>query len=255
MSLYYFSDADIEEIKNSVTIPEIFDYLGIRHKRKGNYVLFICPKHSATHFGAANYSLSKGICRCFACNTSFSVFKLVQIVQNKDFHSAVAEVAEYAGIADRYLKQNKPHIKTKYPLRPLKSSEKKLLGFSPINSYDEIINIVPYKLDETSLKPGQRCIPSEYDYYYITRKSSYSLNDYMKEEPLAYRIMILERVAYMLGRIDRALMGPQCNDTELIKLEMMTITSLKEKREEILNIGNEFGLQRVLNAIKTLKKE
>lgn len=258
MSQYNFNDRDLEEIKDSVSFPDIFDYLGISYKKAGNNIDFICPVHHATHYGGAKFNARKNICKCFVCDKVFSVFDLVQAVNNTTFIDSVIAVAEYAGIAHRYLKNPEDaKKKVKYAMRPLKKHELKLLDFadtSPSDSYN-IVGVSPYKLSDEELPKGYICEPAyDGDYYYICERYKYSFNDFIAEDPLRARVMILEHADTKIKKLERNIRWYEQNIVELDFLRKSSIAELTEQLEKVRKLGNEFGLQRVLNEMKKAQK-
>jgi hypothetical protein len=80
-----------KEILNAFTGKgeSVLDALGIKYKKKGSYVFFLClnPKHDDIH--ATNCFLTQTGCVCKACGKRMSFLEIVQTVTGKNYPQAI----------------------------------------------------------------------------------------------------------------------------------------------------------------------
>ena len=81
----YFSDALLRRLRNDVRLPLVMQELGWPHKRRGEQVVFLCPRCHEYH-SAVNPRTNLG--RCFYCETNFNPIDFTMIVRECDFVSA-----------------------------------------------------------------------------------------------------------------------------------------------------------------------
>jgi DNA primase len=95
----FFSDATLEEVRNSVNIVSVVsEYVALR-KRGRNHVAR-CPFHNEKT-PSFNVNEERQIFMCFGCHTGGDVFKFVMLMEHLTFPEAVRHIAERHGIVLR----------------------------------------------------------------------------------------------------------------------------------------------------------
>ena len=88
---------DIEQIKNTVSGPEIVDHFGLETKKMGSLISILCPFHDDEHYGSC-YVYDKGI-HCYVCDHSWDVIEFTQDMLGCSFVDALKYLSENFGIA------------------------------------------------------------------------------------------------------------------------------------------------------------
>lgn len=255
ISHYNISDDAIADAKD-VSFDILFQHYDIRYTTSKGYSMidYICPfhEHSTNTYHASKWYPDRKYCMCYACNEKLDTIDFVSKMENIPFREAVVRVLEIAGIDNKYIKDGKRQDKKPFQLRYLTKKEKIALGFSVSNNTPKvtisnnktIYNVGVKKFTYDKPKNGE---PYIYDYdtdaYVIldTVSESEMWKDLMKNDPLFYRTMILEKVSEVLNEIHYYMSK---NPPDYV------VEALNERKKIVEKVAEDFGYYRVVNYLK-----
>ena len=82
---------DKEEVRERVDVAALLDSYGIRHRRVGGSLSFLCQVHRDTR-PSASFSVDRKSWKCFSCGEGGDVFSFVMAMEGMAFPQAVEKL-------------------------------------------------------------------------------------------------------------------------------------------------------------------
>lgn len=247
MSNYKFDDADIKRLKDDTDFESLFSNLGIEYQKSNNrYLDFLCPFHQDTHFGSAKVDLISKKCKCFVCDKSFSPLDLIMETEGKNFHEALITLANIEGCLWEFEQKLENKSQSQYPLRRLTSKEKKLLGFRETEIKD-VVSVSKSNIPDSIYDVKGR-------YYLQQKNTSLSWNFLYVHYPTEYRGIVLSQCYSRMKELSAKITSTEAfinsYDGDCKWYFEENLKMLKRDYQNIEAIAKNFGIERVISAIK-----
>lgn len=142
----YFSEEDIDYLKELVTPLMAVQALGIETRKFGRDLSILCPSpdHNDQHFGSCKIMYNGKVCKCFACNRTFTSLQIVMLETGCSLYEGMCTLAEIAGVEEQFEASNNK-TSTKELIKNLPNELKNLIGLAAFSKIANIDNCSDYR--------------------------------------------------------------------------------------------------------------
>lgn len=250
----FFTEDEARLLKNSITALDAVQELGLEIVN-GN-ILCTLPDHHDTRINGSCKIRRGGRIYCFACKQYLHpVTDVFMTVGGMSYYESLCKIAEMTNTEHLYEsvnKEEKEKKKEKFPLRGLTEEEKKLLGFAHY-SKTAVPKTNTCFIGCTDIKPEakDRCYRDADGNYILETKNELNWYSLLADDPLSYRIMVLnkcyEKLEFIKEQIEENRKLKSVTNNGLILYDYI-IEHLEEQFKNIYELGVEFGLLEIEKA-------